>query len=206
MKKALFTIILSSLAFSANANDKLNYNYIQFGLINSAGELTSDKLGYNFDVSLDWNDSIYTKLRYNTQSADVWASGTRTGVDATDFSLSVGFHGAMTRSSDFYGELGFIKQDGQKLVNQTTFGNDGNGYLAKLGVRTRWSADWETNIYAGYQDVDLAPYVNEAHYEDDDTIFGVEVRYYLGKSWSLGFSVGEEATGATAQFNIRMDF
>lgn len=206
MKKTIITLAIATLGFTANANDKLSYNYAQFGLIHSGGEVTSDKSGYNIEASFDWTPSVYTKIRYNTQSADVWASGTKASVDATEYAISLGYHGAMTRSSDFYGELGLIKQDGQNIISQTTFGNDGDGFFAKLGVRTRWTANWESNIYAGYQDVDLASFVDEARYEDDDTIFGFEVRYYLDKTWSIGIAAGEEATGATAQINVRMDF
>ncbi len=206
MKKAMIAVCLASLGFTANANDKLNYNYFQFGLIHSAGELTSDKTGYNIDISQDWTDSSYFKVRYNTQSADVWAGGLMEKVDASEYSLSIGYHTAMTRSSDFYGELGFIKQDAQGVIAETTYGNDGDGFLAKLGVRTRWTADWETNLYAGYQDIDVANYVDQANYEDGDTTFGIEVRYYLNKTWSIGLTVGEEATGETSQLTIRADF
>ncbi|MRX28505.1 outer membrane beta-barrel protein [Kangiella sp. HZ709] len=206
MKKIITALVLSALGFSANANDKLNYNYIQFGFIQSAGELTSDKFGYNFDISFDWTESLYIKTRYNTQSADVYASGLKANSDATEYSFSLGYHAALSRSSDFYGEIGLLKQDGQSLLSQTTFGNDGEGFLAKLGVRTRWSAAWETNLYAGYQDIDLADYVDITSYEDDDIIFGAELRYYLNKTWSLGLAIGEEATGETSQLTLRANF
>ncbi len=205
MKKILLGMALAAASLGATANDKLNYSYTQFGLIHSAGELTSDKSGYNFDISLDWTDTFYIRTTYNTQSADVWASDQVADVDATEFSLNLGFHGAMTRSTDFFAELGYLKQDASDVISQTTYGNDEDGFQAKLGLRNRWSANWEYSIFAGYRDIDLSSYVDAARYEDDDTIYGAELRYYLGKSWSLGLTVGEEATGETAQLNIRFD-
>ncbi|WP_251359253.1 hypothetical protein [Kangiella sp. TOML190] len=206
MKKFLFGLAIAAVGLSLSANDKLSYNYVQFGLIHSAGELTSDKSGYNFDISLEWTDSIYWRTRYNTQSADVWAAGQKADVDASEFGLSLGYHGAMTRSSDFFAELGYIRQDATDVIPQSTYGNDEDGFIGTLGVRTRWAADWESSIYASYRDIDISDYVDEARYEDDDTSYGIEVRYSLSPSWSLGLSIGEEATGDTSQLNIRFSF
>lgn len=205
MNKILLASLLVIVSMASSANDKLNYNYAQFGLIHSAGELTGDKSGYNFDISLDWTDSVYVRTIYNTQSADVWASGLKADVDATEFSLSLGYHAAITRSTDFFGEIGFINQDASGVIPQTTYGNDEDGFQGKLGIRSRWSANWEYSVFAGYRDVDLSSYVDEARYEDDDTIYGAELRYYLGTNLSLGLTVGEEATGETAQLNLRFN-
>ncbi len=202
----MIALSLACASFAATANDKLSYNNFQFGLIHSAGELTGDKSGYNFDISLDWTDSLYWRTTYNTQSADVWAGGQTADVDATEFSLNLGYHTAMTRSSDLFGEIGYLKQDAEGVIPQTTYGNDGDGFQVKLGARTRWSANWESSIFAGYKDVDLSTYVDEANFEDDDTIFGAELRYYLNRTWSVGLTIGEEATGATSQLSLRANF
>lgn len=206
MKKAFIFLPLALASFAANANDKLSYNSFQFGLVHSAGELTSDKVGYNLDISLDWTESFYVRTHYNTQSADVWANGQMAEVDAREFSLSLGYHTAMTRSSDLFAEVGYLKQDAEGVIPQTTYGNDEDGFQLKVGARTRWSANWESSVFAGYRDVDLSSYVDEARYEDDDTIFGAELRYYLNKTWSVGITVGEQATGETSQLTLRANF
>ncbi|NVJ66880.1 MAG: hypothetical protein HWE16_10345 [Gammaproteobacteria bacterium] len=211
MKKSIFAqsiaaLSLATACFAASANDKLSYNYFQFGLVHSAGELTSDKSGYNFDISLDWTESLYLRTTYNTQSADVWAGGQVADVDASEYSLNLGFHTAMTRSTDLIAEVGYLKQDAEGLIPQSTYGNDEDGFQVKLGARTRWNANWESSLFAGYKDVDFSPYVNEALHEDDDTIFGAEIRYYLNKTWSLGLTVGEEAAGETSQLTLRANF
>lgn len=205
MKKMIFGALLTLSALPLMANDKLSYNYGQFGLIHSAGETTGDKAGYNIDLSFDWTDSVYWRINYNTQSADVWASGQTASVDASEYSLSIGYHGSVTRSSDIFGELGFVKQDAANVIPLTTYGNDEDGFVAKVGLRTRWNAQWETSVFAGYKDVDLSSYVDATRYEDDDTIYGIDVRYYFTPSFSLGLTIGEEATGETSQLTMRFD-
>lgn len=207
MKKLLSATLLSLVASSAVANDKLSYDYMQFALVHSAGELTSDKTGYNLDFSGSWSDSVYLRLTYNEQSADVWASGSKSSVSAKEFDLGLGFHTPMTRSTDFFAEAGILKHDAEKLLAQSTYGNDEDGFYAKLGFRNRFSADLEFSAFAGYKDFDYSEYVDEANHEDDsNAIYGFEARYYLSTNSSLGLSVSEETTGLTSNLSIRYNF
>lgn len=207
MKKALSAALITLAAFAAQANDKISYDYTQFGYVHSAGELTSDKTGYNLDISTSWTESTYLRLNYNEQSADTWVAGNKSKATAKEFGLGLGFHTPITRSTDFVTEIGYFKHDGEKLQNLTPYGNDEDGYFAKFALRTRYSAALEFSTFVGYKDFDYSEYVSEANHEDDsNVIYGIEGRYYLGKSWSMGISASEETTGLTSNLSIRFDF
>lgn len=204
MKKALFLALLSSLALSAQASDKLSYDYWQFGYIHSGGETTSDKTGYKIDLTGSFDDSTYLRYIIQEQSADIWTNSVYGEVTAREYSLSFGWHTPMGRSTDFFTEIGYLKQDGEGIIQGDTYGNDEDGYLANIGIRGRLSANWEYTLSAGYRDVDFSPYVNEVNHEDDnDTVYGFETHYYFSKLWSVGISVSEEATGPTSGLSLR---
>ena len=180
---------------------------MQFALVHSAGELTSDKTGYNLDFSGSWGESTYLRFTYNEQSADVWASSLKSKTSAKEFNLGFGFHAPITRSTDFITEVGYLKHDGEKLLAQSTYGNDEDGFYAKFGFRNRFSADIELSAFAGYKDFDYSEYVDEANHEDDsNAIYGFEARYYLSTNSSVGLLISEETTGLTSNLSIRYNF
>lgn len=203
MKKALFLALLSSLGLAAQANDKLSYDYWQFGYIHSAGEATSDKTGYKLDLVGSFNDSTYLRYIIQEQTADVW--NTVAGeVTAKEYSLALGWHTPMGRSTDFFAEVGYLKQDGEGILPDDIYGNDEDGYLANIGIRSRLSANWEYTLSAGYRDVDFSSYVDEVNHEDsNDFVYGIETHYYFTKLWSVALAVSEEATGLTSGLYLR---
>lgn len=204
MKKALLLALMASLGFSAQANDKLKYDYWQFGYIHSAGETTSDKTGFKIDLVGSFNNSTYLRYIIQEQSADIWTNSVSGEVTAKEYSLALGWRTPIGRSTDFFAEAGYLKQDGESITPGDTYGNDEDGYLANIGIRSRFSANWEYTLNAGYRDVDFSPYVNELNHEDDnDTVYGVETHYYFSKLWSVGIAVSEEATGLTSSLQLR---
>lgn len=209
MNKALFLtpclLLTLLLGTSVEANDKISYSYTQFTLQHGAGELTGDRFGYNFDISLDWTEDFYARFGYDSQTATVWASNQKSDIEAKEYSFSLGYHVAMTRSTDFYAELGYFKQDAAKAIPLATFGNDEDGFLVRLGVRSRFSADWEWGLHAGYKNYDLSPYTDALRHESQDTSLKAEVRYYFSPSWSMGLSAGDDYNGTTGQIDIRFD-
>ena len=203
-------ITLAALALSmhtvAEANDKLRYDYIDFGYIHSEGERTSDKVGYELNLSLAFDDTWYVRSTLQSQSADVWAAGSKGDVTAKEYQMTFGFHVPSSRTDDFFMEAGYVKFDGDGIIPQSTYGNDEDGFLANLGFRGRLSTNWEYKLFAGYKDYDFSEYVNEAQHEDStSTTYGLEGRYYLSKNWSFGVKVSEEITGLTSGFDFRLN-
>lgn len=203
-------ITLAALALSmhtvAEANDKLRYDYIDFGYIHSEGERTSDKVGYELNLSLAFDDTWYVRSTLQSQSADVWAAGSKGDVTAKEYEMAFGFHVPSSRTDDFFMEAGYVKFDGDGIIPQTTYGNDEDGFLVNLGLRGRLSTNWEYKLFAGYKDYDFSPYVNEALHEDStSTTYGLEGRYYLSKNWSFGIKASEEITGLTSGFDFRLN-
>lgn len=204
MKKALFLALMSTIGLSAQASDKLSYDYWQIAYVHSGGEATSDKTGYKIDMVGSFNDSTYLRYIIQEQSADVWSAGQQGDVTAKEYSLAFGWHTPMGRSTDFFAEVGYLKQDAENIFAGSVYGNDEDGYLANIGIRGRFSANWEYTVFAGYRDVDFSPYVDEVNHEDDsDAVYGLETRYYFSKLWSIGLSVSEEATGPTSGLQLR---
>lgn len=189
---------------AAQANDKIRYNYVDFGYIHSEGELTSDKTGYKFNLSQAFDDTWYVAASLQSQSADVWASGNKGNVTAKEYSMVFGFHVPTTRTDDFFMEAGYAKFDGDGIISQSTYGNDEDGFLVNLGFRGRLSPNWEYKLFAGYKDFDYSEYVDEVNHEDSDsTTYGIEGRYYLSKNWSFGVKASQEITGLTSGFDFR---
>lgn len=207
--KTLLTGSLLSIAFAtfsttASASDKLDYDYVDFGYVHSAGERTSDKVGYQFNMSESFDDTWYVRVGLNSQKADVWAEGQKASVTAQEYSLLFGFHAPTSRTHDFFMEAGYLKFDGDGIIPQSTYGNDEDGFAANLGFRGRLSTDWEYKVFAGYKDYDYSPYVDETLHEDStSTTYGIETRYYLSKNWSFGISASEQTTGLTSGFDFR---
>ncbi|AOE49323.1 hypothetical protein [Kangiella sediminilitoris] len=189
---------------SAKASDKINYEFIEMGFLHSEGELTSDKSGYQFNISQAFNETWYTRAAVRSQSADVYVTGLTTSVTSKDYTIAVGFHLPSSRTDDFYTEIGYLKFDGSDIVSASTYGNDEEGFMVETGFRGRLSPDWEYKIYAGYKDYDYSKYVDEDLHEDSNsTFYGIESRYYLSKQWSLGVTLSEEITGLTSGLNFR---
>ncbi|AUD79420.1 hypothetical protein CW740_09275 [Kangiella profundi] len=204
MKKALFLALMSTIGLSAQANDKLSYDYWQFGYIHSEGELTSDKTGFKIDLVGSFNESTYLRYIAQEQTADIWTDNVAGEVTAKEYSVALGWHTPMGRSTDFFAEVGYLKQDAEGIIPGDTYGNDEDGYLANIGIRSRFAANWEYTVFAGYRDIDFSPYVDEVNHEDDnDSVYGLETRYYFSKLWSVGIAVSEEATGLTSGLNLR---
>ncbi|AKE51543.1 hypothetical protein [Kangiella geojedonensis] len=207
MKKYITLATLALLMHTAaEANDKLRYDYIDFGYIHSEGERTSDKTGYELNLSLAFDDTWYVRSTLQSQSADVWVAGSQAEVTAKEYEMAFGFHVPSSRTDDFFMEAGYVKFDGDGVIPQTTYGNDEDGFLVNLGLRGRLSTNWEYKLFAGYKDYDFSPYVNEALHEDStSTTYGLEGRYYLSKNWSFGIKASEEITGLTSGFDFRLN-
>ncbi|GAA4357429.1 hypothetical protein [Kangiella marina] len=203
---AVATALTIAFTLSAQASDKLRYDYIDFGYLHSAGERTSDKTGYQFNLSLAFDDTWYVRSTLQSQSADVWTADSKGDVTATEYSMAIGFHVPTSRTDDFFLEAGYLKFDGDGIIPQSTYGNDEDGFLVNTGFRGRLSTSWEYKVFAGYKDYDYSEYVNEALHEDStSTTYGLEGRYYLSKNWSFGIKVSEEITGLTSGFDFRFN-
>ncbi|MBV34512.1 MAG: hypothetical protein CMP47_03535 [Rickettsiales bacterium] len=207
MKKTLISTAVALMAItatSAQANDKIRYDYVDFGYIHSEGELTSDKTGYKFNISQAFDETWYVAASLQSQSADVWAAGDKGNVTAKEYSMAFGFHVPTSRTDDFFMEAGYVKFDGDGIIDQSTYGNDEDGFLVNLGFRGRLSTNWEYKLFAGYKDFDYSEYLDEANHEDSDsTTYGIEGRYYLSKNWSFGVKASQEITGLTSGFDFR---
>ena len=150
------------------------------------------------------SESWYLRGGYQSQSADVWAAGSKGNVSAKEYSLALGWHAPVNRTNDIFLEAGYVKFDGDSIIPQSTYGNDEDGFLANVGFRGRLSTNWEYSLFAGYKDYDYSPYVDETLHEDStSTTYGIETRYYLSKNWSFGISASEQITGLTSGFDFR---
>ena len=211
MKTILTSVALATLGFatvnSAQASDKIRYDYVDLGYIHSAGERTDDKVGYQLNLSLSFDDTWYVRSTLQSQSADAWNTmGQKGDVTANEYAMAFGFHVPSSRTDDFFMEAGYLKFDGEGIIPQSSYGNDEDGFLANLGFRGRLSTDWEYKIFAGYKDYDYSEYVDEVLHEDStSTTYGLESRYYMSKNWSFGVKVSEEITGLTSGFDFRFN-
>ena len=87
MKKLLTIATLALASVATQASDKLRYDYIDFGYLHSEGERTSDKTGYELNLSLAFDETWYVRTTLQSQSADVWAAGSSGDVSAKEYEI-----------------------------------------------------------------------------------------------------------------------
>lgn len=137
-KILLSALLVSGLTMSAQANDAINYNYLELGYdyVDLSGSNHAD--GLYLDGSFDLTDQFYMGAFYSNLSAG--------RSDVNRYGLSVGFHTEISNITDFYSQFELGQFDNR-------FG-DSLSYGAFLGTRTAFNSRFELISKAGYTEVD----------------------------------------------------
>jgi Ax21 family sulfation-dependent quorum factor len=167
MKRSIFALALvAAIPFSAQADDKLSYSYVEADYVN----FDSDADGFGLRGSFEFGDSGFYGL-------GGWRSGE---IDDTDFDietweLGVGYAHDLSPNTDLISELAWTNVDVE--------GFDDDGYRASVGLRGSFSENFEGLIKANYVDGD----------DQDSNFTGtLGAQYKFTQTWGV---VGEAEFG-----------
>ena len=192
-KKALvFSAMASISSFSAAEQGTFSYNFIGAGY-QQAEILDEDFSGFGFYGSAAINESFFILGEYSSiESDDQFDIGAGPDdIDATEFSLGIGFHTPISDTVDFVSTLEYAKAE----VESSGISADGNGYLLSAGVRAMLN-----------DAVEIGGAVSHADIEDSsDTGVGIYGRYYTTDSVSLGLGFSTADDADSFSFDLRLD-
>ncbi len=176
-----FAAGVAAVFFSVTAMaEDISYNYVVGGyqridLDNGFGlDIDGDRfaIGGSFEVGESW----FLFAGYGLSDFDF-------GVELDEISAGVGFHTAISPSTDFVAEVGFASAD----ISAAGVSVDDNGYAASVGVRSMLS-----------NEVELAAAVTYADIGDfgSDTSVGGSAWYNLSEQFALGLTAnaGDDVT------------
>jgi Ax21 family sulfation-dependent quorum factor len=163
MKRSLFALaLLAAIPFSAQADDKLSYSYVEADYVNIDG----DADGFGVRGSFEFGDSGFYGLGgWNQVEVD------GTNVDVDTWNLGVGYAHDLSTNTDLISEVAYINTD--------VAGFDVDAYRASVGIRGSISENFEGLARANYVDGD-----------DFDGDFSLTVggQFKFNQTWGL---VGE---------------
>lgn len=167
MKRSLFALALvAAIPFSAQADDKLSYSYVEADYVN----LDSDADGYGLRGSFEFGDSGFYGLAG-------WRQGEVDGsnIDIDHQEIGLGYAHGLSPNVDLISELSW---------NNLEVGSfDEDGYRAAVGIRGSFSENFEGLAKANYNDGDNA---------DGDFSATLGAQFKFNQTWGI---VGEAEFG-----------
>ncbi len=166
MRKLILAGLLAS-NFCAQANDDINYNFLEigYGYLDIADNIHAD--GFYLDGAFDLSDRFY--LGGFTDNRNV------RNFDFNRYGARLGFHTNGSGKTDFYTEFEIGKLDINN-INSTTLGLYG-------GTRTAFTQRFELISKIGYTHVD----------DINDSLFEAELKGLIKFSDSQALTVGVES-------------
>jgi hypothetical protein len=137
MKKILLTGLLAT-SISAQANEDINYSFLEigYGYLDYANNLTPD--GFYLDAAFDVSDHFYMGGHVDKRNSG--------NSDFDRYDLSLGFHTNGSSKTDFYTEF---------RVGNLNFGNiDGSTMGIFAGTRTAFNEKFELITKIGVTNLD----------------------------------------------------
>lgn len=193
-KKALILGALASISsLSAAEQGTFSYNFAGIGY-QQVEILDEDFGGFGFYGSAAINESFFILGEYSSiESDDQFDIGAGPDdIDATEFSLGIGFHTPISDTVDFVSTLAYADAE----VESSGVSIDGNGYVLSAGVRAMLS-----------DVIEIGGAVNHADIEDEsETGIGLYGRFYTTDTVSLGLGYASADDADSLTFDLRMDF
>ncbi len=193
VKKALVLGAMVSISsFSAAQQETFSYNFIGAGY-QQAEILDEDFSGFGFFGSAAINESFFILGSYSAiESDDQFDIGAGPGdIDATEFSLGVGFHTPISDTVDFVSTLEYADAE----VESSGVSIDGNGYVLSAGVRAMLTNTVEIGGAINYADIE----------DESDTGIGIYGRYYTTDSVSVGLGFSSADDADSLSIDLRLD-
>lgn len=184
-------IALLLLAGPALAAD-INYNYGQLGyqwvtLNDVLPGLDLDGDGFGFGGSFEVGDSAFIQAGYKQTSFEF-------GFDFDQISAGVGYHVALSQSTDFFAVLSWVSAEASVSGGGSA---KEDGYGATIGVRGMVTEKLELDGTISY--VDLGDGA-------DGTVFGAAAIYSFAEIFSLTLDAGFEEDAVSYGVGVRLYF
>ncbi|HEX4855098.1 outer membrane beta-barrel protein [Arenimonas sp.] len=185
MKRSLFALALAAaIPFSAQADDKLsytyiegNYNHVNQELPSPLGTIDGDGDGFGVRGSFEFGESgFYGFGGYQQADVEFTLPGSRPELDISQTELGLGYAHDLSDNLDLISELAWNDFD------IDDFGSE-DGYRASVGLRGSFTENFEGLIKANYNDGDNA---------DGDFSGTLGAQYKFTQTWGV---VGEATIG-----------
>lgn len=177
MKKQVLGALLATLctAQAAMANEAPNWNTVEAGYIDADIQYDIQADGFKVGGTYLLNENFFVLGEYNRVRDGL--NGTNSTWEFDIWNVGVGYRTQIMTGTDFYVSLAYEEMD----VNLTNaYGSGGiDGYSGKVGIRTMWSNDIETDVAIGhleYDDYSEFLYEAKAYYHFNDS-FAVGLAY-----------------------------
>lgn len=201
MNKLISTIILLLCAGVASA-DGPSYNYaqVQYRTILSADDFFGFEVdGSDFDARLSFEASEYLFVRggYSKGTLEI----NEVNLDASSYAVELGFHNALSSSTDFVATIGFAgseKKWPSFVYTGVTFASGSTseeGALASIGLRSTLSKDFE--LYGAVTYVDL---------DDNQTTVSAGALYNFNETFAIGLGASRSDEVTLAGLGVRLYF
>lgn len=177
------------LCTSATAQD-LSYSYVQGGYervdLDVGGSVDGD--GFNFGGAVQVAENWHILANYSSTDFDF-------GIDFSQATIGAGYHNPISRNTDWFGELFFVRAEADGFGASA----DDSGIGARLGLRSMISPDFE--LFGAISHIDLDDGVSgtgigggfwytlsgnlavglSASFDDDATAYGLGLRLYFDR-------------------------
>jgi len=209
IKKTLIVGALSSIvSWSALAADSpLSYSHAGVGYL--TGDIADvDFSGFGIYGSHALNDSFFViggytscssddKFEIESGSGEIESGPGEIGsgsddIEATQFSIGLGFHTPISDATDFVATLSYADAE----VEFFDFTEDGNGYILSAGVRAKPTQEIELQAFLNYADIE----------DGSETGYLLGARYFTMPTLSLGLNYGSSDDFDSFSFDVRFDF
>ena len=142
----------------------------------SIDDVDESPSGFNASLLKSVGESFQLTGRYREVSEDVQIFGDTLTGDVSQLSLGMGFHSAITDTTDFYGQLTYEHLELSGSFQGNSGSADDNGLGANIGIRSMLTDNIELAGNIGYLDVA----------DESETSFGVSAYYYPIANTAVG--------------------
>lgn len=188
MLRTITAVLLLAFGTSAYA-EGFDYDYFDLGY----GRMDIDGInldgdGFSLGGSVTITDNVHAFASYMSADFDF-------GVDATAYSIGVGYNTPMSDTIDFVGRVSYEKAE----VSAGVIGADEDGFGVSAGLRFAASEDLEFNASLAYVDLgsgsgetaigigflydlsDKIAFGLNGSWGDDVSVYGIGGRFYFGR-------------------------
>lgn len=193
-KKALIIAAISSIASFSVTAEEADLSYTHVGIGYETGDIADvDFSGFGVYGSTALNDSFFLTGSYlSIESDDQFTDGFVTDdIEATGFSLGIGFHTPINATVDFVSTLSYADAE----IEFADESEDGNGYVIAAGVRALPSDVLELSAFIDYADIE----------DGSETGYSLGARYFATPDVSLGLGYGSSDDFDAITFDVRFD-
>jgi len=184
----LAALSLSAVAFSATAQNvngptdpQPSFDFIQAGYLNyDVSTIIGDMDGLALRASYQLNHAFFATFDYEDTSGSGSSGGFSANAEMSLLFANLGYQFYQQGSTSIYAAGGFTRREYEastSFPDESTIGfvDDSNGFNVVIGVRQRFTENFEFDASVRHVDVS----------DDTDQIFNLHARYFFNPRFSI---------------------